>query len=65
MASDYKNNDTLITNESELLQARHFVLSSLNDCKVVKIASGYVGLGAFHEALNPLKKFLIVVDKSP
>ena len=58
MPSDYRKSNTLITNESEFLQARHFVLSSLKDCKIVKIASGYVGLGAFQEALEPFKKIL-------
>lgn len=54
----YRTNDHLITNESEIFEARHFVLSSLKDCKAVKIASGYVGLGAFQEALEPFKKIL-------
>ena len=54
----YRTNDHLITNESEIFEARHFVLNSLKDCKTVKIASGYVGLGAFQEALEPFKKVL-------
>jgi HKD family nuclease len=58
MTSDYRKSNSLITNESESLQARHFVLNSLRDCKTVKIASGYVGLGAFQEALEPFKKIL-------
>ena len=58
MPSDYRKSSTLITNESEFLQARHFILSSLKDCKVVKIASGYVGLGAFQEASGSFKKIL-------
>jgi HKD family nuclease len=58
MPSDYRKSNTLITNESEFLQARQFVLSSLKDCKIVKIASGYVGLGAFQETLEPFKKIL-------
>lgn len=58
MTSDYRKSSSLITNESEFLQARHFVLSSLKDCKIVKIASGYVGLGAFQEALEPFKRIL-------
>jgi hypothetical protein len=54
----YRAEDHLITNESEVLEARHFVLSSLKDCKIVKIASGYVGLGAFQEALEPFTRIL-------
>lgn len=54
----YRVNDHLITNESEIFEARHFVLNSLKDCKTVKIASGYVGLGAFQEALQPFQKIL-------
>lgn len=58
MLASYRLSNSLITNESKSLEARHFVLSSLKDCKVVKIASGYIGLGAFQEALEPFKKIL-------
>lgn len=58
MPSHYRKNTNLITNESDALQARHFILNSLKDCKVAKIASGYIGLGAFKEALEPFKRIL-------
>jgi hypothetical protein len=58
MTSEYRQKTHLITNESQPLEARHFVLSSLKDCKIVKIASGYVGLGAFKEAAEPFEKIL-------
>ena len=58
MSTQYREDINLITNESESLEARHFVLSSLRDCKIVKIASGYVGLGAFQEAAELFEKIL-------
>ena len=58
MLASYRLSNSLITNESKSLEARHFVLNSLKDCKIVKIASGYIGLGAFQEALEPFKKIL-------
>lgn len=58
MPSHYRKNTNLITNECDALQARHFILNSLKDCKVAKIASGYIGLGAFKEALEPFKRIL-------
>jgi len=50
--------EILITNEDPLTEARHFVLSSLKACQIVKIASGYAGLGALKEALGPLTSII-------
>lgn len=58
MTTAYRLPSTLITNESEISQARHFVLNSLKDANVVKIASGYAGLNAIQEALKPLTSIL-------
>lgn len=58
MTAEYRKSNALITNENVSKEARHFILNSLNDCQIVRIATGYIGLGAFKETLEPFKKIL-------
>jgi HKD family nuclease len=58
MIMNNTDHTTLITNETELEKFRHFIQESIKEAKIVKIASGYVGMSAFLETAPALEALL-------